>query len=587
MATRTAALAAKVTSDTRGGVSGLRNVQTEAQKTAGALERTGASSGRFSRAVNAGAKVAIGGIVALAAAAVSSAKAAAEDAAGQARLATALRNGAGATKAQIAQTESYITAQGKALGVADDDLRPALGRLAVATGSVAKAQRLASLAMDISAQTGKPLKTVTEALAKAQTGSVGGLSKLGIATKNAAGHTKSLSVLTSELHDKYRGAAAKAADTITGKQKILTVQLGELREQIGAKLLPVMAVLVSKGLQIVDWASRNTAILKPLLIVFGAVAAIMLVTAAATKVYSTGLAVYNGVTKVTTAATKAWAGVQWLLNAAMIANPVGILVVAIVALVAIVAVVIARNENLRRKLVAVWNTIKTATVGAVSAVVGFVKQHWPLLLAILTGPIGLAVLVIARHWTQIKSGVSSAWNGIRGAVRDGVGRVLDLIRELPGRIIGVYAKAGTWLVHAGEQIIQGLIDGIGHLLGKLKDKLSSVTKLIPSWKGPLSRDRKLLEPAGRGIMGGLIDSIESAIPDLRRTLGRVTDEIARIQPSLTARVTADGTVTGGSSTSTPRGSSFPTYVINVNGALDPVAVARQIDQLLARSARRA
>jgi hypothetical protein len=62
-----------------------------------------------------------------------------------------------------------------------------------------------------------------------------------------------------------------------------------------------------------------------------------------------------------------------------------------------------------------WDTIKRATQVAFDAVVGFirraidwVKTNWPYLLAVLTGPIGMAVLVINKHWDKIKAGATAA-----------------------------------------------------------------------------------------------------------------------------------------------------------------------------------
>ena len=170
-------------------------------------------------------------------------KAAAEDEKSQKMLATALKNSTGATKGQVKATEDWITKQGKALGVADDELRPALAKLASATGDVGKAQKLTSLAMDVSAGTGKSLKTVTEALQKAQNGSLGGLSRLGVATKNADGSTKSLAEVTKELARVHEGQASKAANTTEGKFGRLKLMFDETKESIGAKLLPMAGKL--------------------------------------------------------------------------------------------------------------------------------------------------------------------------------------------------------------------------------------------------------------------------------------------------------------------------------------------------------
>lgn len=193
------------------------------------------------------------------------AKGAIEDEKAQGVLATSMKNAAGANKQQVKQIEAWITAQGKAKGIADDELRPALSRLVQATGDVGKAQKLTALAMDVSAGTGKSMTTVTEALQKAQNGSLGGLSRLGVATKDAEGKTKSLEQVTRDLANLHEGQAAKAAGTTEGKYKRLKVMFDETKETIGAKLIPVAEKLgtwlLDKGVPAVqkfgDWFKQK------------------------------------------------------------------------------------------------------------------------------------------------------------------------------------------------------------------------------------------------------------------------------------------------------------------------------------------
>lgn len=217
-----------------------------------------AKAGAFALA---GLAVAAGGL------AVKFTKMAIEDEAAQAKMAKALQNTTGATKAQISATEDYITKMGQMLGVADDDLRPAISRLAVATGDLRKAQSLSMIAMNVSAGTGKNLKTVTEALAKAQQGNLSGLSRLGVATKDAAGNTLSLDQITKNLANTYAGQASTAAETTAGKFERLKLRASELQESIGAKLIPVADKLAGFMLndlgpalaKVGDWARENLA----------------------------------------------------------------------------------------------------------------------------------------------------------------------------------------------------------------------------------------------------------------------------------------------------------------------------------------
>ena len=179
-------------------------------------------------------------------------KAAAADQAGQARLAQTLRNTSKATDAQVASVEKWITKQGIAKGVADDELRPAIEKLATATGDISKAQKLATLAMDVSAGSGKSLETVSTALMKAQNGQLSGLSRLGIETKNAAGETLTFEQVTKKMADTFGGQAATKANTLEGKMARLKLIMSETGESIGAKLIPMVTVMadwfLNKGL---------------------------------------------------------------------------------------------------------------------------------------------------------------------------------------------------------------------------------------------------------------------------------------------------------------------------------------------------
>lgn len=105
-------------------------------------------------------------------------------------------------------------------------------------------------------------------------------------------------------------------------------------------------------------------------------------------------------------------------------------------------------------------------------------------------------------------------------------RARAALSNLAGAVLGVFGNAGSWLWDAGRRIIAGLIDGISSMVAKLKDKLRSVTNLIPSWKGPPPKDAKLLRGSGRLIMSGLMDGIAASLPALRAQLAGVTADIS-------------------------------------------------------------
>ena len=175
--------------------------------------------------------------------AVDGVKAAIEDEAAQVRLATALKNTTNATNDQIAAIEEQILQTSLATGVADDELRPALSRLAIATGDTAKSQELLNLALDISASTGKPLEAVTQALGKAYEGNTTSLGRLGVGLGAADIKALGLEGTISQLAETFGGAASKQAETFQGRMARLQVAIDETKEGIGAALLPVLTEL--------------------------------------------------------------------------------------------------------------------------------------------------------------------------------------------------------------------------------------------------------------------------------------------------------------------------------------------------------
>ena len=172
--------------------------------------------------------------------AVDGVKAAIEDEQAQTQLALALENATGATNAQIKATEDSILQMSLATGVADDKLRPALGRLVRSTGDITKAQDLLAIALDVSTATGKPLEGVATALSKAYDGNTAALGKLGVGLSSAELKTMSFEQVQGRLSELFGGAAAANADTYAGKIARVQVAFDEAKETLGQALLPIL-----------------------------------------------------------------------------------------------------------------------------------------------------------------------------------------------------------------------------------------------------------------------------------------------------------------------------------------------------------
>jgi hypothetical protein len=166
------------------------------------------------------------------------------DAAAQEKLALTLRNVTGATDAQIAATESYITKTSLAFGITDDDLRPSLERLARATGDVTKAQKLQTVAIDVAAGSGKSLEAVTNAMARAAEGNTSALSRLGVGLTAAQLKTMSMDEITAKLADTFENQASAKADTFQGKLSRLQIAFDEGKETVGSYILTAITPMV-------------------------------------------------------------------------------------------------------------------------------------------------------------------------------------------------------------------------------------------------------------------------------------------------------------------------------------------------------
>jgi hypothetical protein len=206
------------------------------------IDSIGERAGAF--AVKAAAAFAAAG-AAIGAFAASAVKAAAEDEAAQLKLAQTIAATTTATSAQIAAVELYIEKTSASVGVVDDELRPAYSRLVKSTNDIEEAQKLLNLALDLSAATGKPLETVTNALGKAYDGNTTALGKLGLGIDAATLKSQSFDETFNTLNTTFGDFAENSALTTQKQMERVTIALGEAKESIGAALLPVVQELTT------------------------------------------------------------------------------------------------------------------------------------------------------------------------------------------------------------------------------------------------------------------------------------------------------------------------------------------------------
>lgn len=395
------------------------------------LETTGQKAQFAIKKAAVPATLALGG---LAIAAGDAFKAFAEDSAAADKLALSLKNSTGATDAQVAAVEDFISSTSRAAAVADDELRPALDNLVRGTKDITKSQELLTLALDISAGTGKDLESVTAALSKAYNGQLGPLKKLDPALAALIKNGASADQVFASLGKTFGGQAAAQADTAQGRMKNLSIQMGELKESVGAAVAPIIEKLLPAFMGIATWIQENTGLVVGLGLTIGGVA--LAITG-----MNAAMAAWNALKGVTLAVN---AVLATSFSALWVATGVGII------LAVIAAIVILQNKF--KFLDNVVNGLRAA-FEIFWAVVSSIFQRW---------------------WGQVQF----VANGMKTAFTTAVNIVTGLFRTMYDTIVGIVGAIVTTFGKAAE-LIGGIIKGIAQgLITVFVKALNSLISII-------------------------------------------------------------------------------------------------------------
>lgn len=333
-------------------------------------------------------------------------------------------------------------------------------------------------------------------------------------------------------------------------------------------------------------------------------------------------------------ATLAWAGAQRVLNAAMRANPIGIVITAIGLLVG--AVIWAWNNVdwfrngiidawnwIKRTSLTVWNAVSTGignawtwivnmfkrfhpvgiiishwskikafTSAAWNAVKNFISTAWTGIVTVVRTRILGAVNTVRTGWNNAKNMTSAAWNGIVNAVRNTVGRLLSVVRGIPGKIRSGLGNLGSLLKNSGKALITGFIDGIKGAVGRAVDAVKGVVSRVrdlfpfsPAKDGPLS-GKGYTTFSGAAMIGDFAKAIAAEQNTVKRATTKVLDAAAlgsryEIPTISTRAITGAAGLAPAASRRGSNGSGVVKVEINFTGLVtDKHAVAREIKKIL-------
>ena len=372
------------------------------------------------------------------------------------------------------------------------------------------------------------------------------------------------------MSDEGVAASAQYQDAMTD----LDETISGIKNSIGSSLLPVVTDLVRLVTDqvipaIKDFTEQNEW-LAP--VIAGLVTGLIAFKAAL------GIsAIVSGVSQAITAFKAANEGAtiaQWLLNAAMNANPIVLIITLITALVGAIVFLWNTNQGFRENVTSVFGTVRSV----ISNVINNAIQWF----------INFKDKIISAKDSVVAS-VQAIVENIRSrfeAIRSSIDRVVGWFRGLPNKILSALGGLGSLLWNAGNNIIQGLLDGINAKWQSVKEKVSCMGKWIADHKGPKEYDLKLLVPNGGWIMQGLMQGLQNAKPQLKNTLNDIAQTVSGTRFNASASLAyATAGPPQNSVSAVRQGNNYNVY-INGTRINDDEQIENKVSQLLTVMARK-
>lgn len=344
-----------------------------------------------------------------------------------------------------------------------------------------------------------------------------------------------------------------------------------VQSQLLPALQPLMSALQNLGNAIMPIIMTAIQTIAPVLatVVSNIVQTMSVIATAVTPVINNVAALIQAVLPVIQSVFQSWgSAIQGVINAVFpfIQTVVTSVMNVVNAIISTVLAAINGDwsgvwEGIQSIVSSVWDGIQSIVSGAINAVSGVISS-------VLSGIRG----IFSSVWNGIKGAVSSAWSGITSAVSSGVSSMMNFITSIPSRIMGVFSGAGSWLLSAGRNIIQGLINGITNAIGgaisAVKNAVSGIIDGAKSLLGIASPSKVFDREIGRMIPAGLGRGVSE---NERAATRPVEDMVNSLMPSsIVTPMPVMSSPVNLNANSGPR----VTAPITVN-ALDPNAAAQE------------
>ena len=198
-----------------------------------------------------------------------------------------------------------------------------------------------------------------------------------------------------------------------------------------------------------------------------------------------------GVILAIVAAIKIWTAIQWLLNIAMNANPIGLIILAIVALIGIITLLVKNFDKVKEFFANIGKAIAGFFVGLWNAIVGifqkigaFIKENavniLNIILTILFFPAGIIMAVvrlIIKHWDKIKAALVKVFTFVANKAKSIWGGIVNIVRGIVDRIKDIWAAITSFFLSLFDRIkviISNVWDGMVGIVTGVVDRIKEV-----------------------------------------------------------------------------------------------------------------
>ena len=302
------------------------------------------------------------------------------------------------------------------------------------------------------------------------------------------------------------GQAARESDTWTNQTGNLKQAWTDFQSVLGQKVLPLAVEAVKKASEAVQGLSEKMPTIiqtfkdwSPL--IAGVVTGF--VTLKAAMAISSRI---SAVTKAWTAYKTANEGAtiaQWLLNAALNANPIVLIVSLIAGLVVAIITLWNTNEDFRNKVIEIWEAIKNAFGTAIEAIKSFFVGLWEKIVSVwesiketistaietiktvVTEKFNAVKETITNIFTSIKDTLSTIWETIKNVIQVAIMFIVELFTTafelitLPFRFI--WGNCKEIVMQAWEAIKSA----ISTALESIKTTITNIWNAIVSFLTPI------------------------------------------------------------------------------------------------------